>query len=86
MAPFLHGWARHVAEALGATAWQQWRPSPTPHFGHLIGCLTSRWLLPTLEVALWMANPKLGASRLRRRCLRPRGMPGCTHPWSRAKQ
>ena len=23
---------------------------------------------------------KVGASRLRRRCLRPRGMPGCTHP------
>jgi hypothetical protein len=30
-------------------------------------------------------HPKPGASRFRRRCLRPEGMPGCTHPQSRAK-
>src|SRR5438132_10675153 len=42
--------------------------------------LTSLLGTPRLEVDLYRPIPPVGASRLRRRCLRPRGMPGCTHP------
>jgi hypothetical protein len=49
------------------------------HFRHS-NRLTSPLGKPRLEVDLYRPIPNMGASRLRRRCLRPRGMPGCTHP------
>jgi hypothetical protein len=60
---------------------ERYGPDAEP-WGHPISSnqLTSLQLKPRLEVVLCKAHPEMGASRLRRRCLRPRGMPGCTHP------